>query len=302
MVFLEIEEKIKNLQSVKKLYDYLVKSEAKRNLTVISIGGGVTQDITGFLASTLYRGVKWIYIPTTLLAQADSCIGAKTSLNFRKYKNLLGTFYPPHEILLHTGFLDTLNELDFFSGLGEVVKLQIIAGDAALRTFHDDIHSLSSRQSGEKISEYIVKSLQIKKEFIEEDEFDLGRRNILNFGHDLGHAMESSNNYRIPHGQAVLYGMVLADIIALNRGLLDEDTEMFLFSKVIVPFLKFNIEEMNLNPGKLVNGLKKDKKKVGSGLPIILLKNDFIFEKFNDLTKHEISESVKLLKKRIQLA
>ena len=119
-------EKNKTFDYVKEVYDFLLSKSVKRNSTFISIGGGITQDITGFVASTLYRGLNWIYVPTTFLAITDSCIGSKTSINYDKYKNLMGTFYPPCEIYINKDFLLTLSELDFYSGIGETIKFQLM--------------------------------------------------------------------------------------------------------------------------------------------------------------------------------
>ena len=124
-LFNAIEEN-KTFDYVKEIYDFLIKKSVKRNLTIISIGGGITQDITGFVASTLYRRVNWIFIPTTFLAITDSCIGSKTSVNYDKYKNIMGTFYPPQKIYINTDFLNTLKELDFYSGIGESIKFQLM--------------------------------------------------------------------------------------------------------------------------------------------------------------------------------
>ena len=125
---LPVREERKTLETVQELYGHFLGRSAKRNMTLISIGGGILQDISGFAASTLYRGINWVFVPTTLLAQADSCIGSKTSLNYQGYKNLLGTFYPPNEVYIYMPFLATQAELDFYSGLGEVVKLHLMGG------------------------------------------------------------------------------------------------------------------------------------------------------------------------------
>jgi 3-dehydroquinate synthase len=129
------QEERKTLEGVQEIYEHLLGRSAKRNLTLITIGGGILQDVTGFVASTLYRGINWIFIPTTLLAQADSCIGSKTSLNYGGYKNLIGSFYPPSKVWIDPSFLRTLQTQDFYSGLGEVVKLHIMAGEEKTQQF-----------------------------------------------------------------------------------------------------------------------------------------------------------------------
>ena len=135
LILLSIGEEMKNINSVCELYERIMQFAPRKNLNLISIGGGITQDVTGFVASSLYRGVNWIFIPTTLLAQVDSCIGAKTSLNFNHYKNLIGTFYPPSEIHIYPEFLKTLTKADFYSGVGEMAKLHLMNGYDDTRVF-----------------------------------------------------------------------------------------------------------------------------------------------------------------------
>lgn len=195
---------------------------AKRNAHLISIGGGIIQDITGFVANVLYRGIFWTFIPTTLLASCDSCIGGKTSLNYKKYKNLLGTFYPPDEIFICPKFFKTLTDKDFKSGLGEVVKFNIMAGPNGLANIENNIEKLLLRDE-DCLNEFVRSSLSFKKDFIEIDEFDRGERIKLNFAHTFGHAIETVTGYEIPHGTAVAIGMIMADYIAVKRGLLDAD-------------------------------------------------------------------------------
>ncbi|RJQ33542.1 MAG: 3-dehydroquinate synthase, partial [Actinobacteria bacterium] len=243
VVILPISEDKKNLESVQMLYDALMEHSAKRNMTVVSIGGGITQDISGFMASSLYRGIKWIYYPTTLLAQADSCIGSKTSLNYKNYKNLIGTFYPPNEIYIYTPFLKTQEDGDYFSGLGEVLKLHLMGTQ-------DNIDNMVSKlpqviiKNEEVMLETIKNSLAIKRSYMEGDEFDTGRRNLLNYGHCFGHAIESATDFLVPHGQAVVLGMILANRIALNRGLLDSDMEDHLAENLLKPVIKLDIKAL----------------------------------------------------------
>ena len=169
----------------------------------------------------LYRGIKWTFFPSTLLAACDSCIGGKTSLNYKGFKNLLGTFYPPDEIVIYPQFFTTLTEKDYKSGLGEVVKFNVMAGKNGIETISKDMPPLLSRDSV-MISKYIDSSLSFKKVFIEEDEFDKGRRILLNFAHTFGHAFEVSSDYEIPHGTAVVLGMIVANHISVIRKILDE--------------------------------------------------------------------------------
>jgi len=164
-----VNEERKNLASVQEIYDRLMERYAKRNMTLISIGGGIVQDITGFVASTLYRGINWVYVPTTLLAQADSCIGSKTSLNYKGFKNLIGTFYPPSEIFIYTPFLTTLTDMDFFSGLGEVVKLHILGGETKAQEGIALLPQMLKREPA-ALLQGVQNSLAIKHTYIAEDD------------------------------------------------------------------------------------------------------------------------------------
>src|SRR5664280_678482 len=142
-------EDTKTLDGIATLCDGMIAQAAKRNAVVVSIGGGVVQDATGFLASVIYRGVGWVYVPSTLLAQADSCIGAKTSLNFRHFKNLLGTMYPPNRVIVHSPLVQTLNDDHFFSGLGESVKMHLASGPDAMARMEPRMAALCRREQGE---------------------------------------------------------------------------------------------------------------------------------------------------------
>lgn len=295
-ILLPISEGKKTLSSVTKLYDQVLEKSPKKNLTVISIGGGITQDISGFFTSTLYRGVNWIYIPTTLLAQGDSCIGAKTSLNFKKYKNLIGTFYPPNEIYIYPHFLDTLSEIDYFSGLGEIVKLFFIGGKKYIKDLLGLLPKLIKRDDRTTLKA-INKALTLKKDYIEGDEFDQGRRNILNYGHCFGHALERATDYAICHGQAVIAGMIFANIVARNRGILSENKEAYLKDNYLLRVLKTDFKNISLDKNKIIEGMKKDKKRLAAGLVLIMMDTESRMLKINDLYVKEAIEAMGELQK-----
>lgn len=301
-IILKISEELKNLDSVALLYEEVMRFSPKKNMTVVSIGGGITQDITGFLADTLYRGINWVFVPTTLLAQCDSCIGAKTSLNFKKYKNLLGTFYPPSEIYIYPGFLQTLKEEDYYSGIGESAKLHIIGGEGDCKDFASYLDKFKTRE-GAALLKSTKRALDIKKEFIESDEFDTGVRNILNYGHCFGHAAEYASSYAVPHGQAVVAGMVVANALSVNLGLLSEEKHKYLAGNVLLPVLKTDLSKIELKADDILSAMKQDKKNTGSGLAVILLRDDWTFVKKTDVTKEQalaaLKQSAEVLKWRI---
>lgn len=291
VIVLPIDEERKCLESVQELYDRLTGRSAKRNMTMISIGGGILQDITGFASSTLYRGINWVFIPTTLLAQADSCIGSKTSLNYKGFKNLIGTFYPPSEVFIHTPFLSTLEDFDFYSGLGEVTKLHIMGGPDKTQEIIDLLPSLVCRDP-EALRTSVQNSLLIKQGYIADDEFDSGRRNMLNFGHCFGHALETTSNFEIPHGQAIVMGMLLANTVARFRNMLSDHLDTHISEKLLLPSLIVKPKKEALDPKAVVNAMKKDKKRTGDGLALIMMKDGYEMLRVNDLTESEVTKAL----------
>ena len=293
-------EERKTLEGVKEIYDGILGRSAKRNLTLVTIGGGILQDVTGFAASTIYRGVKWFFMPTTLLAQADSCIGGKTSLNYKGYKNLVGSFYPPMAVWIDPYFLGTLKTQDFYSGLGEVVKLHIMGGELKIRQLLKDFDSIRNRDVN-ALQGAIQTSLEIKKTYITDDEFDQGKRNMLNYGHCFGHALESVTDFRIPHGQAVVIGMILANIIASKRHLLSEERNRFMENKLLLPTLQTKILPGDLQPDLVIKAMMQDKKRTGSGLVLVMIDDADEMVRVDNLEEREAREALDLFGEKVML-
>ncbi|MEW6006215.1 MAG: AroB-related putative sugar phosphate phospholyase (cyclizing) [Stygiobacter sp.] len=300
IIVLKIDEHIKKLESVQLLYDKAINFSAKKNMTIVSIGGGILQDITGFFASTLYRGINWIYIPTTLLSQCDSCIGSKTSLNYKNYKNLIGTFYPPNEIHITTAFLTTLKELDFYSGLGEVIKLHIMGGKKIELGLKGSLNRILVREQI-YLKEAVRKSLEIKLSYISQDEFDTGRRNLLNYGHCFGHALESTSNFEIPHGQAVLIGILLANIVAKNRNILSNKRFNEIFHSLLKNSILAKLSKKYFSEDLVLNAMKKDKKRTSDLLSLIMLTDNDDLIRVNDLQNSEVIEALSNINKYIEI-
>ncbi len=269
LVLIEAEENRKTFETALDICERMTDIPAKRNAHLVSIGGGIIQDITGFAASILYRGIPWTFVPTTLLACCDSCIGGKTSLNYRKYKNLLGTFYAPDTIYICPVFFHTLSQRDFESGLGEVVKFNIMRGREGLESIEESLEGLLDRRE-DMIKQAVENSLRFKKDFIEEDEYDRGERIKLNFAHTFGHAVETVTEYAIPHGTAVAIGMIMADRISQRRGILDprtaERSERIL-RRVIHPSVC--LEDYPFD--RFLEAIRKDKKQVSDQLTAVLM-------------------------------
>ena len=287
LILLPISEDLKNINTVCELYEKIMAFAPRKNLTLVSIGGGITQDLTGFAASSLYRGINWIFIPTTLLAQVDSCIGAKTSLNFKHYKNLVGTFYPPSEIYIYPEFLKTLTREDFYSGVGEMAKLHLMSGEDNTKIFIESLDKID-KQDQETLLARTQNCLKIKKSYIEDDEFDTGKRNMLNYGHCFGHAIESATDFRISHGQAVVLGMILANKEAVRLGLLSQTMEEFICQNVLKPILVVDIPEINIE--KTIDAMRQDKKNLGKGLALVMLTDSYQIQKITNMTTEEAGE------------
>jgi 3-dehydroquinate synthase len=203
-------ETAKNLKNVEGIARSLVKAGADRNAVVIAVGGGVVGDVAGFAAASYLRGVALVHVPTTLVAQTDSAIGGKTGVNLPEGKNLVGAFYPPRMVVVDMNVLKTLPQREFCGGLAEVIKYGVIA-DARLFAFLEkNVEKLLARDSL-ALGHVIARSVEIKAEVVEKDERESGLREILNFGHTFGHALESATGYRkYQHGEAVAWGMMAA--------------------------------------------------------------------------------------------
>jgi 3-dehydroquinate synthase len=265
-LLIEATEENKSIERIVEVMRTLVEHSLRRDHLIVAIGGGIVQDITCFAASTLLRGVRWKFVPTTLLAQADSCIGSKSSVNLGSAKNILGTFYPPREVVIDARFLATLKEVDLRSGIGEIIKVHAIESAAAFDALAKDYERLASDRA--LLAHYISRALAIKQRYIEADEFDTGIRNVFNYGHSFGHAIESASDFRVPHGIAVTMGMEIANHVAAHRGLTPAAEHARMrpilsrnyrgFAHVALPFERVRA------------ALQKDKKNTSSQLVLIL--------------------------------
>ena len=268
IITVQATEEQKSYLSLAPIIEQLIEGGFKKNHSLIAIGGGITQDITAFIASIMYRGVDWYFFPTTLLAQGDSCIGSKTSINFGKYKNQIGNFYSPKEIFIDLNFLTTLDRRDLISGIGEMAHYFLVAGEADFQNYKAAYPAILEDQ--ERLKEIIIRSLEIKKSYIEIDEFDQNERQVFNYGHSFGHAIESLTDYAVPHGVAVSIGMDIANFISVQYGYLDEAKR-----KEIRDFLKqiwegYTIEDIDL--ADMEAALRRDKKNRDHLLGLILTK------------------------------
>jgi 3-dehydroquinate synthase len=259
-------EEQKSYQGLMPLIGSLIDLGFRKQHRLVAVGGGITQDATAFVASILYRGVGWIFYPTTLLAQCDSCIGSKTSINFGSAKNQLGGFYPPLHVVVDLSFLDTLSSLELRSGLGEMAHYFLIAGEDDFGRFGAEASRALEDRS--VLCGLIARSLAIKREYIEQDEFDRKERQVLNYGHSFGHALESLSNYRIPHGVAVSYGMDLANFVSVKLGWLDPEERRR--ARTVLATIWDGIPLGTIDLGSYESALRKDKKNADGKLGLVL--------------------------------
>jgi 3-dehydroquinate synthase len=290
---LDAKEENKTIDTALEICEIMTKIPAKRNVKLISFGGGIVQDITGFVANILYRGIHWTFYPTTLLAACDSCIGGKTSLNYKSFKNLLGTFYPPDEINICIPFFNTLTEKDFQSGLGEIVKFNIMFGEQGIVKMENNIDLLLNRDC-DKIKDFVENSLEFKKKFIEKDEFDKGVRINLNFAHTFGHAFETVSKYAIPHGTAVAMGTIVANRVSYMRGWLKEDI-ILRIENILLKIINIDLVCDMLNMDAILEAIHKDKKQIGKQLTAVLMKDNMELQVVHDVDKYEIETAIKYL-------
>lgn len=212
VIFIDALEDKKRPNEALELCEQFMLKGVKRKDTIVAIGGGITQDLVTFATSILFRGIKWIWLPTTLLAQADSCIGGKSSLNYKSWKNIIGNFYPPSQIIVQDEFLNTLSDTDIRSGIGEILKVHMLSGKEAAQRVIEQVAKYKEDRS--VLSDMIFNSLKLKNHILKIDPLDQGLRLKMNYGHSFGHALESATNFGIPHGIAVTIGLDMANYVA----------------------------------------------------------------------------------------
>lgn len=262
-------EENKNLNTMQELYTFLIQEGFERRDLLIALGGGVVGDITGFAAATYLRGIDFVQIPTTLLAQADSSIGGKTGVDFDGYKNMVGAFYMPKMVYTNVNVLKTLDDRQFYSGFAEVMKAGLIQDAMFYEWLLEHMYEICERDS-ETMLTMVSKSCLIKKLIVEKDPTEKGNRALLNFGHTIGHAIEKYKNFSMTHGECVALGCVAAAFISWKHELLSME-EYYEIRDMFVPFnLPISIED--IEPDEVLRLTKADKKMDGEQIRFILLK------------------------------
>jgi 3-dehydroquinate synthase len=260
-------EEHKSLEQAGRLYYELSNIQTERMTPVLALGGGVIGDLAGFIAATYMRGVPFIQVPTTLLAQVDSSIGGKVAVNHGHLKNNIGTFYQPKLVISDISTLKTLPEKEIINGLAEVIKYGVIRDKELFKLIEDNLNGLKMMESG-LMQEVVFRCAAIKAVIVEKDEKDLGLRNILNYGHTVGHALESVSGFRIKHGEGVAIGMVAAGMISNRMGILSQLELDRIISIVKETGLPSGIAGLNIE--KIMQVIEYDKKKVKGKIRFIL--------------------------------
>jgi 3-dehydroquinate synthase len=283
-------ERYKNLQTVGRIYDALIKAHADRSSAVVAIGGGIIGDTAGFAAATYLRGVAVVQVPTTLLAQVDSALGGKVGVNHAQGKNLIGAFHAPAAVAIDPGLLATLPRREFRAGMYEVIKYGVIASRPLFERVASTLKALFGRDE-QALLPVIKESCDIKQAVVAEDPREHGRRRILNFGHTTGHALEAVTKYRrFRHGEAVAYGMLVAADIAVTRGTLpaaDRDALAALVTKM-GPLPAAG----DIPIGEVLDAIGHDKKVVAGTLHFVLPTGIGSCEVVTDVTKEEIATAL----------
>jgi len=261
-------EKSKSFSTLPAVYNELLEFELTRTDIILALGGGVVGDLAGFVASTYLRGVPFIQIPTTLLAQVDSSVGGKVGVDLEKGKNLVGGFYHPKLVIIDPEVLNTLSDRIFKDGLAEVIKYGCIKD----KDLFDKLKAYKDKKALiEDIEEIIYTCCDIKRKVVEEDEKDTGERMLLNFGHTLGHAIEQYYKYeRYTHGEGVAIGMYQIMKSAYSKGLVPESVAEEIKDILIKYDLPYSLDGENID--ELINVIKLDKKNINNSLSLILLK------------------------------
>lgn len=262
-------EENKNLDTVRDVYKFLIEEGFDRRDMLIALGGGVVGDLTGFTAATYLRGIDFIQVPTTLLAQADSSIGGKTGVDFDGYKNMVGAFKMPRLVYMNLSVLKSLEDRQFFAGFAEIMKHGIIKDSIFYEWLIENMYEICERDL-DTLEEMVMRSCTVKKLVVEKDPMEQGDRALLNLGHTIGHAIEKARNFELYHGECVALGIVAAAYISWKKELLAME-EYYEIRDMFVPFyLPISVE--GIDPQEILQLTKNDKKMDAGKIKFVLLK------------------------------
>lgn len=262
-------EENKNLTEINKVYGFLIEEKLDRHDLIIALGGGVVGDMAGFIAATYLRGIAFVQIPTTLLAQTDSSVGGKTGVDYEGYKNMVGAFYMPRLVFMNISVLKTLDGVQFASGFAEVMKHGLIKDSDFYMWLIENMYEIEERDP-ETLITMVKKSCDIKRAVVEKDPTEKGDRAFLNFGHTIGHAIEKYKNFELLHGECVALGAVAAAFISWKRELLSMD-EYYEIRDMFVPF-GLPISVTDIDEDEVIRLMHSDKKADSGSIKFVLLK------------------------------
>ena len=268
-------EKHKNISSYEKIMNFLIEKRKNRTCSLIALGGGVVGDLVGFAAATYQRGISFVQVPTTLLAQVDSSVGGKTGINHSDGKNMVGSFYQPKIVIADSKALSTLPDREFAAGLAEVVKYAVIEGDSFFSYLESNAASISSR-SPQVLETVIRKCCEIKADIVARDEKETGLRAVLNFGHTFGHALELLGGYsKWLHGEAISLGMLMAARVS-NRELgfprAQEQRLFDLLTEFNLPVVIKGEPGLSISAKTIIEAMGMDKKTIEGEMNFVLTK------------------------------
>ncbi|MBO4807908.1 MAG: 3-dehydroquinate synthase [Lachnospiraceae bacterium] len=267
--FIEGGEKSKTMDTVLDIMNFLLENHFERKDLLVALGGGVVGDITGFAAAIFMRGIDYIQIPTTLLAQADSNMGGKTGIDFGNSKNIIGAFKMPVLVYINTSVLSTLDNREYFQGFAEVMKTAIIRDGNMYEWLIENMYEICEKDSA-IIMDMLIKALNIKKFYVEKDPSDNAERMVLSLGHTIGHALEVYSDYTLLHGECVALGIVCAAYISWKKSYLSME-EYYEIRDMFVPFyLPISVDNLDVN--RVLELTKSDKKMADGQIRFILLK------------------------------
>jgi 3-dehydroquinate synthase len=287
-------EPAKRLETVESMAEKLAKMGADRKAVIVALGGGVVGDVSGLLASLYMRGVEFVQVPTTVLAQVDASIGGKTGVNLVAGKNLIGTFYHPRVVLIDPTVLKTLPDREFRAGLYEALKCGIIGSVELFLRFEQNRARILKRDPGE-LEWLIAQSVKLKAEVVSADEHEGGLRRVLNLGHTIGHALESETGYRkLLHGEAVAWGMIAATNIALSVGRTDSVTAGRIADAVLS---LGRLPEVNVSARRILARLQTDKKTQNGVVHFVLPREIGKVEIASDIPETAVLSAVEELRR-----
>ncbi|MEM3373486.1 MAG: 3-dehydroquinate synthase [Candidatus Anstonellales archaeon] len=263
-------EESKSQKMRDELENRILNFKPSRNSLIIAIGGGVVGDISGFLASTILRGIKYVQVPTTIIAQVDSSIGGKTGINTQHSKNLIGTFHQPSLVFVDFNFIQTLPEEEFLNGLAEILKSLLIASEKGFEFLETYANQVLERNEY-YLNQLINQSIKIKKEIVEKDPEEKNVRKILNFGHTIGHSIEALSNYSIKHGFAVAEGILVESYLSFITNKLTE-VELFRIQYIVNRLKLDKLYRRKFSFNQIYEKMTFDKKRINNQITFSLLR------------------------------